>query len=75
MKTIEVPTSIERAHDRDELLGLLGREDGRRLVEDEDVRLAIQRLDDLDALPDADRQVLDEGVRVDLQPVARPRSP
>ena len=60
----------ERAHDRDELLGLLRREDGRRLVEDEDVGLAIQRLEDLDALPDADREVLDERIGVDLEPVA-----
>ena len=60
----------ERAHDREELLGLLRREDGRRLVEDEDVGLAIQRLEDLDALPDADRQVLDEGIGVDLEAMA-----
>ena len=44
-----------------ELLGLLRREHGRRLVEDEDVGLPIERLEDLDALPDADRQVLDRG--------------
>ena len=31
---------------------------------------AVQRLDDLDALPDADRQVLDHGVGVDLEVVA-----
>ena len=54
-----------------ELLGLLRREDGRRLVEDEDVGLAVQRLEDLDALLDADREVLDDGVGVDLEAVAR----
>ena len=39
----------------------------RRLVEDEDVALAVERLEDLDALADADRQVLDLGVGVDVE--------
>ena len=60
----------ERAHDGDELLGLLRSEDRRGLVEDEDVRLAIERLEDLDALPDADRQVLDDRVGIHLEAVA-----
>jgi hypothetical protein len=33
-----------------------------RLVEDEDPRFAVEGLEDLDALPDADRQVLDRRV-------------
>ena len=43
------------------------REHGAGLVEDEDVALAVERLEDLDALADADRQVLDLGVRVDVE--------
>ncbi len=57
------------AHDRHELLGLLWREDCRGLVEDEDVGLAIERLEDLDALADADRQILDHRVRIHLEAV------
>ena len=37
-----------------QVLGLLGREDCRRLIEDEDPRTALQRLQDLDALLLAD---------------------
>ena len=44
-----------------------GRQDGRRLVEDEDPRLAVERLEDLDALLPADRQSTDLLVRVDLE--------
>ena len=50
---------LELAHDRDQLVGLLRREHGRRLVEDEDLGVPGQRLDDLDALLHAHRQVLD----------------
>ena len=46
-----------------------GRQDGRGLVEDEDVALAVERLEDLDALADADRQVLDIGVGWDVEAV------
>ena len=48
---------------REELVDLAGREHGRGLVEDEDVGLAVERLDELDALLLADRQVADDGVR------------
>ena len=62
---------LELAHDRHELVGLLRGEHGGRLVEDEHLRVARQRLDDLDALLHADGQVFDEGVRVDVE--AEPR--
>ena len=57
----------QAAQDREDLLGLLGREDGGRLVEDEDPRLAVERLEDLDPLLPADRQRADLGVGVDLE--------
>ncbi len=55
--------------DAEQLIGLLRREHGARLVEDQDARAAIQHLHDLDALLLADRQVADERVGIDAQPV------
>ena len=69
MKMIVVPAVGEAADDAEQLLGLERREHRRRLVEDEDVALAVERLEDLDPLADADRQVLDLGVGVDVEPV------
>ena len=57
----------EAAQDREDLLGLLGRQDRGRLVEDEDPRIAIERLEDLDPLLPADRQRADLGVGIDLE--------
>ena len=45
-----VPVGRQTAQDREDLLGLLWGEDGGRLVEDEDARLAVERLEDLDPL-------------------------
>ena len=56
MKMIAVALGREPAQDREDLLGLLGRQDGGRLVEDEDPGLAVERLEDLDPLLPADRQ-------------------
>ena len=57
-----------------QLVGLLRGEHRGRLVEDEHLGVAGQRLDDLDALLHADGQVLDQGVRVDVEAEARRRS-
>ena len=57
----------EAAEDGEDLLRLLRRQDGGRLVEDEDPGLAVERLEDLDALLPADRQRADLDVRVDLE--------
>ena len=59
----------ELLHDAEQLVGLLRRQHRGRLVEDEQVDLARERLEDLDALLGADRQVLDLGVGVDRQAV------
>ena len=61
MKMMLWPWPREPAQDREDLLGLLGRQDRRRLVEDEDPRVAVERLEDLDALLPADRQRADLG--------------
>ncbi len=70
MKTIEVPWFGEVAHDPEQLVGLLRGQHGGRLVEDEQVDVPGQRLEDLDALLGADRQVLDLGVGVDVEAVS-----
>ena len=67
MKTMATPLGLELAHDRHELVGLLRRQHRGRLVEDEDLGVARERLDDLDALLHADGQLLDEGVGVDVE--------
>ena len=55
------------AHDPEQVLGLAGGQHGGGLVEDEHPGVAEQRLDDLDPLLHADRQVLHEGVGVNPQ--------
>ena len=61
------PAIRQAAQQVQQLHGLLRREHGRRLVEDEQVRAVVHRLEDLDALLLAHGQVLDERVRVDLE--------
>ena len=60
---------LELANDAEELLDLLRGEHGGWLVEDEDLGVPEQHLDDLDPLLDADRELLDDGVRIDLEVV------
>ena len=57
------------SHDLEEVLDLLRCQDGGWFVEDEDVCRPEQNLEDLHALLQANGQVLDQRVRVDLQPV------
>ena len=68
MKTIEVPAALQRPHDVHQVVGLLRGEHRGRLVEDQHLGVADQRLDDLDALLDADRQVLHQGVAGTCRP-------
>ena len=60
---------LQLAKDAEEMIGLVGRQHSRRLVEDQRVGAAIERLQDLDALLQADRQFARDGVRIDLQRV------
>ena len=64
------PVLLEAVEHAGELLDLLRRQDRGRLVEHEDPRVAIERLEDLDPLLGADRDVLDLGVGIDRQAVA-----
>ena len=57
------------AHDAEQIVGFLRRQHRRRLVQDQDVGVAVERLDDLDALLHAHRQIADDGVGIDVQPV------
>ena len=57
---------LHRGH---ELVDLLRGEHGGRLVEDENLIVAVEHLEDLDALLHADGDVLDLGIEVDLQAV------
>ena len=61
---------LQLREDAHELARLLRGQHRRRLVEHEHPRAAVQRAEDLDALLLPDGDVLDAGVRVDLQPVA-----
>ena len=67
MKMIVVPVAVSDRMIPNSSSVSCGRQHGARLVEDEDVALAVERLEDLDALADADRQALDLRVRVDLE--------
>ena len=49
------------------LLGLLCRQHGGGLIQDEDACAANQRLEDLDLLLHADRDIHDLGVRIDME--------
>jgi hypothetical protein len=55
---------------REQRLALLRREHRRRLVEDQDARIPIERLQDLDALALAHRERADARRRIDAQPEA-----
>ncbi len=56
---------------REDLVHLLRREDGGRLVEDEDARVSIQELEELDALLLPDGEIFDARARVDREAVVR----
>ena len=70
MKTIALPSSRSDRITVDQLVDLLRRQHRGRLVEDQVLGVVGQRLQDLHPLLDADRQVLDQRVRVDVEPVA-----
>ncbi len=71
------PFGAQPGDDAMQALGIAGREDGGRLVEDDDADLLGERLGDLDDLLVRDREVADGAPRVDVEPepveeVARP---
>ena len=54
----------KRAQDPEEVGRLLRREHGGRLVQDQDARISVERLDDLDPLLLANRELLDPGIGI-----------
>ena len=67
MKTMASPSATARRQGAEERLGLLRRQHRGRLVEDQDAGVAVERLEDLDALALADGEVADPRVGVDLE--------
>ena len=65
-----LPLRLQLGDDREQLLRLLRGQDGRRLVEHEDLRPAVEGLQDLDALLRSDGDVLDATAGVDREAVA-----
>ncbi len=61
----------ESAQNREDLVGLLGREHRGRLVEHEDARLAVDRFQDLDPLLLPDAQLTDPRERLDVESQTR----
>ncbi len=59
----------ERREDAEEVVGLLRRQDGGGLVEDEHLRATVERLEDLDALAVPHAEVRDARIGIDLQMV------
>ena len=59
MKMTVLPSSAIARSVAKSALGLLRREHGGRLVQDQNARVAVERLEDLDALLLADRELPD----------------
>ena len=57
----------QRAEDAEQVIGLVRRQHAGGLVEDQDVGAAVERLEDLDALLQADGQVADQRVGIDVE--------
>ena len=69
MKTIDFPSARRRRRFSNRSPRLRRGEHRGRLVQDQDLDAAVERLQDLDALLLADGEVLDRRVRIDLEPV------
>jgi hypothetical protein len=67
MSTTVFPLRLELAEDAEQIVGLLGGQHAGGLVEDQDLGAAEQRLEDLDALLQADGEILDLRVGIDLE--------
>ena len=64
----------EFLQNRQEMVGLLGRQDRSGFVEDKHVGVAVQRLQNLDSLLAADREILDDRVGFDESSRTRSRA-
>ena len=62
-----LPLGLQVLEDAEQVVGLGRGQHARRLVEDQDVALAVERLQDLDPLLQPDRELADHRVGVDLE--------
>jgi hypothetical protein len=62
-----LPCALSCFEDAEQVIGLLGGQHAGGLVEDQDLGAAVERLEDLDALLQADGQFLDDGIGIDLE--------
>ena len=74
MKMIVRPSALELAQVAEQLVDLLRHQHRGRLVQDQDLRAAVEHLEDLHPLPGADAERLDQRAGVDHQPVAAGRA-
>ncbi len=58
---------LELPQNAEQMIGFVRREHAGRLVEDQDLGALEQRFEDFDALLQADRQVADDGVGIDVE--------
>ena len=70
MKMTVRPSRLSSREVAEQLVDLLRHQDGGRLVEDQDAGAAVEHLGDLDPLPGADAEVLDQHVGVEVEGVA-----
>ena len=68
MNRIARPRCGQPGERGEQALGLLRRQHGRGLVQDQDAHVAIEGLEDLDPLPLADRQPAHHGIQRHVQP-------
>ena len=61
--------SGKAAHDLHQFVDLLGCQDRRRLVEDQDLIVTVEHFEDLRALLHTDGDILNEGIRIHVQAV------
>ena len=64
------PVLLQLADDREEVVDLLWSENRGRLVEHNELGVALEYLDDLDALLQPDREFLDKGARIKIESVS-----
>ena len=74
MRMTVLPCSFSAAKQLEQRVGLRRREHGGGLVEDEDIGAAIERFENFDALLQADGEIADGRIHVDLEAVI-PRQP
>jgi hypothetical protein len=62
-----LPSDLSCFEDLEQVIGLRRGQHAGRLVQDQDLGAAVERLEDLHPLLDADRQFLDDGIGIDLE--------